>query len=109
MSLLVEGHRQVVVLGHQRGLEDPVNGLDPVSSLHLGLGGELICPVRCVHDEAEPLLSEAGAKTGNNQVARARVTQEDLALKQEDYLDRSLRRKSLSSPWRRHRAPLRDT
>ena len=108
MSLLVEGHRQVVVLGHQGGLEDPVNGLDPVSSLHLGLGGELICPVRCVHDEAEPLLSEARAKTGNNQVARAGVTQEDLTLKQEDYLDWSLRRKGLS-PWHRHRAPLRDT
>ena len=82
MSLLVEGHRQVVVLGHQGGLEDPVNGLDPVSSLHLGLGGELICPVRCVHDEAKPLLSEAGAKTGNNKVARAGVTKENLTLKQ---------------------------
>ena len=83
VPLLVEGHRQVVVLRHERGLENPVNSLDPVSSLMLCLRGELICPVRCVHYEAEALLSEAGAKTRNNQVAGTGVTQEDLTLKHE--------------------------
>ena len=69
MPLLVEGHRQIVVLRHKRSLENPVNSLNPVSSLLLSLCGELICPVRCVHDEAEALLSEAWAKSRNNQVA----------------------------------------
>ena len=41
MPLLVEGHGQVVVLGHQRRLQDSVNSLDPLPPLLLGLGGEL--------------------------------------------------------------------
>ena len=96
MPFLVEGHRQVVVLRHKRSLENPVNSLNPVSSLLLSLCGELICPVRCVHDEAEALLSEAWAKTRNHQVAGAGVTKEYLTLKQEIKTCTYLTRQSLT-------------
>ena len=76
MPLLVEGHREVVVLRHQRRPQDPVDGLDPVAALELGLRGELVGAVRRVHDEPEPLLPEAWPEARHYQVPGAGVTQE---------------------------------
>ena len=76
VPLLVEGHREVVVLRHQRRPQDPVDGLDPVAALELRVRGELVGAVRRVHDEPEPLLPEAGPEARHYQVPGAGVTQE---------------------------------
>merc|ERR1712012_336151 len=80
VAFLVERHGQVVVLRHERSLENLINALYPVSSLSLRLSRELVGSLWCVKNESESLFSESGTKARHNEEARAGVSQEYLSL-----------------------------
>ena len=98
VSLLVEGDCEVVVLGHEGGLQYPVYRLYPVPPLLLRVGRELevrwslslrvgvsaahlVCPVRSVQYEAVALFSKSWSEARHYQVSRPCVTQKYFSLK----------------------------